>query len=112
MGCRAAIWELLTSAKGFDGAQYRFEVPIQGPGTMKTLLEELDRYEVSIHRVTQTKGIMSLTDKEIETMVEYAHKWRVELILAIVPGPLRLNAYIILRRLQDVLSSRAVAFNA
>ena len=81
------LYELPTSAKRFpDGAQYRFEVPgIQGPGTMKTLLEELDRYEVSIHRVTQTKGIMSLTDKEIETMVEYAHKWQVELILAIGP---------------------------
>lgn len=81
------LYDLPTSQKRFpDGAQYRFEVPgIQGPTTMKTLLEELDRYEVAIHRVTQTKGIMSLTDKEIETMVSLAHQWKVDLILAIGP---------------------------
>lgn len=81
------LYDLPTSEKRFpDGGQYRFEVPgIQGPGTMKTLLEELDRLENPIHRVTQTKGIMSVTDKEIATMVEYAHKWQVELILSIGP---------------------------
>lgn len=81
------LYALPTSEKRFpDGGQYRFEVPgIQGPGTMKTLLEELDRLGTPIHRVTQTKGIMSLTDEEIATMVEYAHNWKVELILAIGP---------------------------
>lgn len=80
-------YDLPTSAKRFeDGAQYRFEVPgIQGPGTMKTLLEELDRYEISIHRVTQTKGIMVLTDGEIAQMVELSNKWNVDLVLAIGP---------------------------
>ncbi len=80
-------YDLPTSQKRFpDGAQYRFEVPgIQGPGTMKTLLEELDRYNISIHRVTQTKGIMTLTDDEIIKMVEYARQWQVELVLAIGP---------------------------
>ena len=76
-----------TSEKRFvDGAQYRFEVPgIQGPGTMKALLEELDRLGVYIHRVTQTKGIMTLTDAEIAKMVELSHEWQVNLILAIGP---------------------------
>ncbi|MBE6851035.1 MAG: peptidase [Ruminococcus sp.] len=80
-------YDLPTSEKRFsDGAQFRLEVPgIQGPGTMKTLLEELDRYGISIHRVTQTKGIWTLLDEEIEKMVEYAHQWQVELILAIGP---------------------------
>ena len=58
---------LTESQKRFgDGAQYRFEVPgIQGPGTMKALLEEVDARNLVIHRVTQTKGIMLLTDNEI-----------------------------------------------
>jgi hypothetical protein len=80
-------YELPTSEKRFsDGGQYRFEVPgIQGPGPMKSLLEELERHQVNIHRVTQTKGIMLLSDQEISEMVALAKKWRVELVLAIGP---------------------------
>ena len=66
------LYTLPTSEKRFpDGGQYRFEVPgIQGPGPMKALLEQLDEYGIQIHRVTQTKGIMFLTDDEILKMVE------------------------------------------
>ena len=80
-------YELPTSNKTFsDGGQYRFEVPgIQSPKTMKALLEELDKYGVTIHRVTQTKGIMSLTDEEISEMVELAKKYQVELVLSVGP---------------------------
>lgn len=80
-------YDLPTSEKRFpDGAQYRFEVPgIQGPKVMLSLLEALDGYGISIHRVTQTKGIMSLTDEEIAQMVDAAKKWQVELVLAIGP---------------------------
>ena len=80
-------YDLPTSEKRFnDGGQYRFEVPgIQGPGSMKTLLEELDKYEITIHRVTQTKGIMTLTDGEIADMVRLADKWSLDLVLAIGP---------------------------
>lgn len=52
---------------------------------MKALLEALDEYGIQIHRVTQTKGIMFLTDDEIKKMVEYAEKWKVQLILACGP---------------------------
>lgn len=78
---------LPSSSKRFsDGAQYRFEVPgIQGPGTMKALLTELDAYKITIHRVTQTKGIMTLTDSEIREMVVLAAQWQLELVLAIGP---------------------------
>ena len=81
------LYTLPTSEKRFpDGGQYRFEVPgIQGPGPMKALLEQLDEYGIQIHRVTQTKGIMFLTDEEILKMVEYAKKWNVELVLACGP---------------------------
>lgn len=81
------LYDLPTSEKRFpDGGQYRFEVPgIQGPGPMKALLEALDEFGVQIHRVTQTKGIMFLTDDEIRQMVELADKWKVQLILACGP---------------------------
>ena len=81
------LYDLPTSEKRFDdGGQYRFEVPgIQGPAPMKALLEALDEYGIQIHRVTQTKGIMFLTDDEIKKMVEYADKWKIQLILACGP---------------------------
>ena len=81
------LYDLPTSKKRFpDGAQYRFEVPgIQGPVPMKALLEQLDEYGIYIHRVTQTKGVMSLTDDEIKQMLEYAKKWNVQLVLACGP---------------------------
>ncbi len=81
------LYSLPSSDKRFeDGAQYRFEVPgIQGPGTMQALMEELDRLELSIHRVTQTKGIMLLSDKDISNMVRLASEWKVDLVLAVGP---------------------------
>lgn len=81
------LYSLPSSEKRFeDGGQYRFEVPgIQGPAAMKALLEALDSFEIQIHRVTQTKGIMTLLDSEIEQMLEYAQKWNVELLLATGP---------------------------
>ncbi len=80
-------YELPSSTKRFsDGAQYRMEVPgIQSPGVMQALLEELDSLGTSIHRVTQTTGIMLLSDEEIKEMVSLAAQWQVELVLAIGP---------------------------
>lgn len=80
-------YDLPSSEKRFpDGAQYRFEVPgIQGPGPMQALLAELDAMGAVIHRVTQTKGIMLLSDADIAQMVELASQWQVDLILAIGP---------------------------
>lgn len=80
-------YDIPTSTKRFpDGGQYRFEVPgIQGPGPMKSLLEQLDEYGIHIHRVTQTKGVMFLTDEEIKEMVALAKKYDLELILACGP---------------------------
>ncbi len=80
-------YHLPTSEQTFsDGANYRFEVPgIQGPAAMEALLTSLDSYGVYIHRVTQTKGVMFLTDEELNRMVNLAKKWDVELVLAIGP---------------------------
>ena len=80
-------YSLPTSEKRFpDGGQYRFEVPgIQGPGPMKALLKELKEKDSFIHRVTQTRGIMLLSDDDIRAMVELAGEYSVELVLAIGP---------------------------
>ena len=80
-------YDLTPSDKRFeDGGQFRFEVPgIQSPGVMKSLLEALDDYGTPIHRVTQTKGIWTLLDDEIEEMVRLAKEYHVQLILAIGP---------------------------
>lgn len=80
-------YQLTTSKKRFaDGGQYRFEVPgIQNPSVMRALLLELERLNIVIHRVTQTKGIMSLTDSEITEMVALSKQYAVELVLAIGP---------------------------
>lgn len=80
-------YDLPTSERRFpDGAQYRFEVPgIQGPAAMRALLEQLDEYGIAIHRVTQTKGVMTLLDSEIEQMVALAAEHKTQLILAIGP---------------------------
>jgi len=81
------LYNLPDSQKRFkDGGQYRFEVPgIQGPKVMEALLESLDAHNIWIHRVTQTKGIMLLTDNEIMEMVRLAKQAQTDLILAIGP---------------------------
>lgn len=69
-----------------DGGQYRFEVPgIQSPKTMRALLEASKENDVFIHRVTQTKGIMMLTDEEITEMVMLAKDYGCELFLSVGP---------------------------
>ncbi|WP_407453321.1 peptidase [Methanobrevibacter sp.] len=75
------------SAKRFnDGGQYRFEVPgIQSPKTMSALLKESVKQNIFIHRITQTKGIMMLTDDEIKKMVSLAKIYKCELFLAVGP---------------------------
>lgn len=80
-------YDLPDSVKRFaDNGQYRFEVPgIQGPKVMSALLEEMDKYGIWLHRVTQTKGIMMLTDNEIMEMVRLAKEAQSDLILAIGP---------------------------
>ena len=75
------------SQKRFDdGGQYRFEVPgIQSPKTMKALLGAAEQNNIFIHRVTQTKGIMMLTDEEISEMVGLAKDYGCELFLSVGP---------------------------
>ena len=69
-----------------DKGQYRLEVPgIQNPQTLKSLLESCEENNTFIHRATQTKGIMFLTDDEIEEMVKIAKEHKIEIFLSVGP---------------------------
>ncbi|MBQ2354147.1 MAG: peptidase, partial [Methanobrevibacter sp.] len=58
---------------------------IQSPKTMRALLEGSKRHNLFIHRVTQTKGIMMLTDEEITEMCKLAQDYGCELFLSVGP---------------------------
>ena len=78
--------EYVSSKRFNDGGQYRFEVPgIQSPETMRALLNAAGQNGLFIHRVTQTKGIMMLTDEEISEMVDLAKDYACELFLSVGP---------------------------
>lgn len=81
------LYELPTSTKRFpDGAQYRVELPsVEGPRALEATLEEIDRYGLTVHRVSQGSGIMMLTDEEIEEMVSMCHLRGMELSLFVGP---------------------------
>ncbi|MEG3224177.1 MAG: peptidase [Methanobacteriales archaeon Met13] len=87
IGIGKALNNLPESEKRFeDGGQYRFEVPgIQKPAALSGLIDALDHYEVQVHRVTQTKGIMLLTDSEIIQMRDMAFDAQLELFLSVGP---------------------------
>lgn len=87
IGINKANDHLKESGKRFpDGAQYRFEVPgIQNPAAMTALIDATEKYGVKVHRVTQTKGIMLLTDSEIEAMIDMAKSSKMELFLSVGP---------------------------
>jgi len=80
-------YDLPTSDKRFgDGAQYRVEVPgIQGPEAARVLVEAAAEYGVTINRITETRGVMRLTDNEILEMISTAKSAGAELILSVGP---------------------------
>ena len=86
MGIEETYKDFSSDKRFKDEGQYRFEVPgIQSPKTMNALLKEALKNNVFIHRVTQTKGIMMLTDEEIKEMVNLAINYGCELFLAVGP---------------------------
>jgi len=66
--------ELPTSEKRFpDGAQYRVEIPsVEGPGCLDAVLEEAERLDVRVHRVSQGSGVFLHTDAELDEMARTA----------------------------------------
>jgi hypothetical protein len=77
----------ISSKKRFeDNSQYRFEVPgIQNSIAMESLISTIEEFNLNIHRVTQTKGIMLLSDEEIIKMVDLAIESKLELFLSTGP---------------------------
>ncbi len=75
------------STKRFpDGAQYRVEIPsVEGPRALAAMLEEAERYHLTIHRVSQGSGVMLLTDEEIKEMAAMCEKAGLELSLFVGP---------------------------
>jgi hypothetical protein len=69
-----------------DGAHYRIEIPsVEGPAVFRGVVEEMKKYNIPIHRVSQGSGIMLLTDDEILEMVQVGRDNQIEVSLFIGP---------------------------
>jgi hypothetical protein len=80
--------DLPTSAKRFpDGAQYRVEIPsTEDADALEAVLEEAERLDVPIHRVSQGSGVFMLTDEELDRYALSAAMARVEVSLFARPN--------------------------
>src|SRR6202162_1585624 len=85
---RGDLHDLPTSEKRFpDGAQFRVEIPsVEGPSCLEAVLEETDRLDVRVHRVSQGSGVFLLTDDELDRMARTAGDARVEISLFARPN--------------------------
>ncbi|GCE20261.1 U32 family peptidase [Dictyobacter kobayashii] len=81
-------YDLPTSKKRFpDGAQYRIEIPSTESATaLAAIIEEADRYNLTIHRVSQGSGVMLMTDDEVREMARLAISQRMEISLFARPN--------------------------
>jgi len=82
------LHELPDSNKRFpDGAQYRVEIPsTEGPRALEAVVEEADRLDVLIHRVSQGSGVFLQTDQELDAMARVGTEARVEISLFARPN--------------------------
>jgi len=70
-----------------DGAQYRVEIPsTEGPRCLAAVLEEADRLDVRVHRVSQGSGVFLHTDAELDEMALLAASAGVEVSLFARPN--------------------------
>jgi Peptidase family U32 len=85
---RGDLHELPTSAKRFpDGAQYRVEIPsTEGVRCLEAVLEESERLDVRIHRVSQGSGVFLQTDAELDELARLAADANVEVSLFARPN--------------------------
>ena len=81
------LYDLPDSGKRFpDGARYRVEIPsVEGPRVLEAVLDEAEKREVQLHRVSQGSGIMLLTDAEILEMCAMSREAGLELSLFVGP---------------------------
>ena len=85
---RGDLGDLPTSSKRFpDGAQYRVEIPsTEGPRCLEAVLEEAERLEVLVHRVSQGSGVFLHTDDELDEMARLAAGAQIEVSLFARPN--------------------------
>src|SRR3954453_18806550 len=70
-----------------DGAQYRVEIPsTEGPRCLEAVLEEAERLDVRVHRISQGSGVFLQTDAELDEMARLAAEARVEVSLFARPN--------------------------
>jgi hypothetical protein len=70
-----------------DGAQYRVEIPsTEGPRCLEAVLEEAERFEVRVHRISQGSGVFLLTDDELDELAQLGASAPVEVSLFARPN--------------------------
>src|SRR6266550_2876809 len=82
------LHELPDSPKRFpDGAQYRVEIPsVEGPRCLEAVLEEAERLDVLVHRVSQGSGVFLQTDDELAELARMGAEARLEISLFARPN--------------------------
>jgi len=70
-----------------DGAEYRVEIPsVEGPSCLEAVLEEAERLDVRVHRISQGSGVLLQTDAELDAIARSAADARVEVSLFARPN--------------------------
>jgi Peptidase family U32 len=82
------LHDLPTSEKRFaDGAHYRIEIPsTEGPRCLEAVIEEAERFDVRVHRVSQGSGVFMQTDAELDEMAKRAAEAKLEVSLFARPN--------------------------
>ena len=76
----------MSDARFADGLRYRIEIPsVEGPRVLEAVLDEAERRDVPVRRVSQGSGVMMLTDGEIREMAELGAAAGVEVSLFLGP---------------------------
>ena len=84
------LYELPTSEKRFpDGCHYRLEISgIERPSTLRAMIDEMEKRNVTIHRIIATVMCATLlSDEEMEEYAKLAREAKLEVI--VTPGPRR-----------------------
>jgi hypothetical protein len=76
----------VSASRFADGLRYRIEIPsVEGPDVMSAVLDEAERRDIPVRRVSQGSGVMMLTDAEITEMSRLGMQHGVEVSLFLGP---------------------------
>ena len=82
------LHDLPSSTKRFpDDALFRVEIPsTEGPRCFEAVLDQAERLDVRVHRVSQGSGVFMQTDRELDELSQLARDARVEVSLFARPN--------------------------